>query len=209
MAVNAIPRSIVKMGLSGIRLPLSIAEQLGVRSGIDVAGFPPVAVYDSVEARAKQILGRLLHDEQLVSEGERQESAARHRNGSEWLSTQADEVRESADQRLEQRVERAEEAREDVERRAAERQAQIQREEEEAKREARERARKREAAVRQAAKAREKAVEAKERQAELARIQAESEALDKESQALEAEKVVTAIDDHLENRKASRRNDSS
>ncbi len=209
MAATAIPRSIVKLSLNGVRLPLSIAEHLARRSGLDIAGSPAVAVYDSVEAQAKKTLGRLLHDEQLVSEGERQARAARHRNGAEWLSTQADEVRDTAQETFETRVEQAEESREQIRRRAEERRAEIEREEEQAKREARQRARKREEAVRQAAKTREKAVEAKERQAELARIQAESEALEKEQEAVQAEKVVTAIDEHLEGRRTGRRNGNS
>ena len=209
MAASPIPRSLVKLSLTGIRLPLSIAQHLGERSGIDVGGFPAVAAYDSVEAQAKQVLGRIIHDDLLVSEGQRQQTAARSRSGAQWLSTEAEEVRDEADTRLEQRVEQAEESREDAERRLAERQALIRQEEERAKQEARARARQREAAARRAAKAREKAVEAKERQAELARIQAESEALEKESQAVEAEKVVTAIDEHLEARREARRHEGS
>ncbi len=209
MAVNTIPRTLVRLGLSGIRIPLSIARHLGERSGVDVGGFPAVAAFDSVEGQAKQVLGRLLHDDVLVGEGERQQSAARHRSGAQWLVTEADEVRDRADAELEQRMEQAERAREETEQRAAERQAQIQQQEEEAKREARAKARQREAAVRRAAKAREKAVEAKEHQAELARVQAEAAAVEKESEAVEAEKVVTAIDEHLENRKAARHSNGS
>lgn len=205
MAVTAIPRTIVKLGLEGIRLPLTVAQRVGERSGLDVGALPPVAVYDTVEAQAKQVLGRILRDEQLVSEGERQGAAARQRSGAQQLSDAAQEIRRTADERLDRRIERAEESREEIERRTAERLAQVEREEEEAREKAREQARKREAAARQAARTRQKAVEAKERQAELARVRAEAEALEKQAQAVEAEKVVTAIDEHLEARKNDRR----
>lgn len=209
MAASTIPGNLVKLGLSGIRFPLSVAQQLGQRSGVDVGGFPPVAAFESVEAQAKQVLGRILHDEQLVSEGERQESAARHRRGARWLSTEAEEVRDGADAQLKQQVEQVEESRQETQRRVAQRRAVIRQEEEEANKEARARARSQEAAVRRAAKAREKAAEARERQAELARIQAESEAVDKEGRAVEAEKVVTAIDEHLKTRQAARRDNGN
>ncbi|HET6964409.1 MAG TPA: hypothetical protein VFH58_06520 [Acidimicrobiales bacterium] len=206
MSVATVPRQLVKLGLRGARLPISLAEHLTERAGFDISGLPPIAAYDAVEAQAKMVVGRLLGDEELVREGTQQESAIRYRNGSAHLSEQAEAVREQADARLEERVERAERSRDRVEATAEERREEIHRQEEEAKREAREKARKREEAVRQAAKVRQKAVEAKERQAELERIQAESEALQKESDAVEAERVVTAIDEHLDAKKAARRN---
>ena len=209
MSAGPIPRTLVRLSLTGIRLPISIAQHLGERSGIDIGGFPAVSAYDSVEAQAKQVLGRIIHDDLLVDEGERQAAAARRRSGAEWLSSEAEEIRDEADTRLEERVGQAEESREEAERRLAERQALIRLEEEEARKEAQARARRKEAAARRAARAREKAVEAKERKAELARIQAESEALEKESRAVEGEKVVTAIDEHLENRKAARHSNGS
>jgi hypothetical protein len=203
---TAIPRTIVKLGLRGIRLPLSIAELVGERAGLDVAGSPPVAFYNEVEGQAKQVIGRLLQDEQLSSEGRRQASASQHRIEGQVFSKRAEEVREGADARLQETMAQAEESRDEIEARAEERKAEIQRQEEEAKAEARQRAQKRQQAVRQAAKSREKAVEAKERKAELARLKAEAEALEKANEAVQAEKVVTAIDEHLEARQESRRN---
>lgn len=205
VSAATLPRHLAKLSLKGVRLPLSLAEHLTERAGLDISGFAPVAAYDAAEAQAKMVIGRLLGDDDLVREGVQQENAVRYRNGAAHLSEQAETVREQADERLEERVERAERSREQVRDRTEERREEIHREEEEAKRRAREKARQREAAVRRAAKVREKAVEAKERQAELERIQAESEALRKESDAVEAERVVTAIDEHLEAKKASRR----
>lgn len=206
ISATTIPTQCVKLGMRGARLPISLAEHVTERAGLDISGFPPFAAYDAIEAQAKMVIGRLLHDDDLVREGEQQESALRHRNGAEYLSGQAEEVRERAGERFEERVQRAERSRQQVRNRTEERKQEIHRQEEEAKREAREKARKREEAVRRAAQVREKAVEARERQAELERIQAESEALDKESDAVEAEKVVTAIDEQLDVKKASRSN---
>jgi hypothetical protein len=170
------------------------------RVGLDISGLPPIAAYDSVEAQAKKLLGRMLGDAQLVDEGTRQEAAIRHRSGAELLSARAEEVRESAADTLEERTERSERSRQQVRQRAEERKAEIERQEEAAKQEAEQKAAKREAAVRQAAKVREKAVEAKERQAELSRIQAETKALEKQSEAVEAARIVTAIDEQLDGR---------
>jgi dTMP kinase len=206
MSATAVPREVVKLGLRGTRLPISLAEHVTERAGLDISGFAPIAAYDSLEAQIKKTLGRLLGDEELIREGTQQENAIRYRNGAELLSEEAEQVRARADQQAEQRVERAERSRQQVRRRTEERKEEIRRQEEEAKREAEEKARKREEAVRQAAKVREKAAEAKERQAELERIQAESEALRKESEAVEAERIVTAIDSHLDAKKATRRN---
>lgn len=206
LSPTIVPRQFVRLGLLSARWPIALAEHLTERAGFDISGLGPIVAYDSIEAQAKKVIGRVLRDEQLVTEGELQEKAIRHRLGAEVLSDQAEKVRAEADEQLEQRVERAQHSREQVHRRTEERREEIERQEEEARREARQKARKREEAVRQAAKVREKAVEAKERQAELERIQAESEALQKESEAVEAERVVTAIDEHLEAKRSTRRN---
>lgn len=201
-----IPRQVVRLSLRGIRLPIALAEHLTERAGFDISSLSPITAYDSVEAQAKMAIGRVLGDEALIREGEQQEKSVRHRQGAEFLSERADEMREEADERLDERAERAERSRRQVHRQADQRREEIHEQEEAARREAEEKARKREEAVRQAEKVREKALEAKERQAELERIQAEAEALEKESEAVEAERVVTAIDEHLEAKKSARRN---
>jgi len=203
-----IPRQAFRLYLAGARLPIAVAERLTERAGIDISGLPPIAAYDAVEAQAKMAIGRWLDDQDLVREGEQQESARRHRNGATYLSGRAEEIRDQAEQEMDQRVTRAERSRQQVRERTEERKEEIRRQEEEAKREAKAKARKREEAVRQAAKVQEKANEARERQAELARIQAESEALRKESEAVQAERVVTAIDEHLDAKKSPGRNGS-
>jgi hypothetical protein len=198
MSIATVPRQVVRLGFAGARLPLSIAEKVAERQGVDLSGLPPVAVYDALEAQAKMLVGRITRDEELVEEGLLQEKATRHRAGAERLSGAAEAVRDGAQEKLGERIDRAEETREQIEEQTEARRAQVRREEEEAKKAAREKARKREQAVRQAARAREKAVEAKERKAELARIKAEAEALEKESKAINAERVVSTIDEHLD-----------
>jgi len=206
LTATTVPRQVVRLYLIGARLPIAIAEHLTERAGFDISGLGPIVAYDSVEAQAKKVIGRVLRDDELVTEGELQEEAVRHRQGAEFLSERADDVRAEADEQLEERVERADRSRQQVRRRTEERREEIQREEEEARREARQKARKRDEAVRQADKVREKAVEARERQAELERIQAEAEALSKESEAVDAERVVTAMDERLDAKRSSRRN---
>lgn len=201
-----IPRQIVKLGLRYVRLPISLAEHVTERAGLDISQLPPIAAYDSVEAQAKMTIGRLLGDDVLVEEGSVQERAIRQRRSAADLSDRAEEIRAQADDQLGQRLDRADRSRQQVNRRTEDRKRQIEQEEEKAKAEARTKARQREEAVRQAARTREKAAAAKARQSELARIQAESKALDKESGAVEAERVASTIDETLDEKKAARRN---
>jgi flagellar biosynthesis GTPase FlhF len=209
MSIRTIPRHAVRLSLAVVRLPVAVAEQVTERTGIDISRLPPIAAYDAVEAQAKMMIGRWLDDRDLVLEGEQQESARRHRDAASDLSRRAEEIRDDAEQEMGRRVTRAERSRQQVRARTEERKEEIRRQEEEAKREAEAKARKREEAVRQAAKVQEKVTEAKERQAELARIRAESESLRKESEALQAERVVTAIDEHLDAKKSLGRNGGS
>jgi hypothetical protein len=188
---------VLKAGFELTRLPLSVAEKAAERAGFDLSKLPPVALYDSVEAQAKLLFGRMLADDQLVEEGLAQEEAVRRRLSASRLEAGAEEVRRSASEHLADRVESAENARQRARAEAGSAKARARREETAAKREAREKAAAREKAVRDAARTREKAVEAKAREAELARIEAEAKALEKRQKAVDAERVVTAIDGNL------------
>lgn len=195
MVMTEIPRQAVRLGFDGLRLPLTLAE----RAGLDVSGWPPVVAYEAVEAEAKKAVGRVLGDAELVREGELQAGAARRRARAVFLSREAETVSGRADERVEQVAGRAEEVRERAEQSAAARMAEIDRQEAQAREEVRRQAQAREAAARRAARSRQKALEAKEHKARLAQVDAESKALQKEQEALRAEKVVTEIDEHLEN----------
>lgn len=155
MAVTAIPRIVVKLGLGSVRLPLSIAERLGARSGLDLAGSPLVALYDELEGQAKQALGRWIADDQLVAEGRRQTGASHSRREAGQEEGQG----------------QGQEDDQDLERRRAE----LRQEEERARAEAEERAAEREEAVRRAARSRARAAEARRRQRELARQRAQGQ----------------------------------
>ncbi len=181
MAATAVPRTIVKLGLNWVRVPLSVAEHFARRSGTDLGGSRAVAVYDLVEAETKKAFGRLLRDGQLVAEGERQADSARQRGSGERSSRSSQRITGpvgDATSEARQPAEQAKPSDESIERReesgdrAEERLAEIRAEEERAKQEAKERARKLAESARQAEKARErareKAAEAEEKQAELA-----------------------------------------
>lgn len=222
MAATVFPRTIVKLSLHGVRVPLSVAECLARRSGVDIGGSRAVAVYDSIEAEAKKTFGRLLHDEQLVMEGERQAKTVRYRRSIvPTLTAPASDVRvrEGAydsgtgpvsegvrvpDRGTDGRSEVSDDSPEELHRRTEERLAELQREEEQARHEARQRVRNLEEAARQAATARERAAEAKARQEELAQVQPDPGA-GNGSENADDEKVVTSIDEHLDARGAGRR----
>lgn len=78
---TALPRRAVRAGFRAARLPLSMAEHLTERAGVDISGLPPVIVLDTLEAQTKQAIGRLLGDGMLVAEGERQARLVAHRRG--------------------------------------------------------------------------------------------------------------------------------
>lgn len=226
MAATAFPRTIVKLSLHGVRVPLSVAERLARRSGVDIGGSRAVAVYDSIEAEAKKALGRILHDEQLVMEGERQAKTVRYRQSIVPTQTApAWDLREDEapseegtgslsegvrvpDRGADGRSDVSDDSPEEIHRRTEERLAELQREEEQAKHEARQRALKLEEAARQAASAREKAEEAKARQEELAHGQPDT-GVGNSSDKADDEKVVTSIDEHLDARGAGRRRKSN
>jgi hypothetical protein len=191
--VTKLPGRAVRIGFEGLRAPLSLAE----KAGLDLKGWPPVVAYEAIEAQAKRVIGLALGDEGLVEEGDAQADAAMHRARALFLRSEADSVSLRADGRLSDRADKAEKAREAIEDRAAEWRAEIEQEERQARAEVERRAKARDSAVKQAARSRQKAAQAKERQAKLAGLEAESKALDKEKEALEAERVVTAIDEHL------------
>lgn len=203
MAITAIPRTMVKASLLGLRVPLTALERVTGNAGSDE--WPPTMAFDAFEGRTKTVLGSLLRDDTLVREGELQQAKVRELTTARRLELRAEQVKQEADVRLHERAEVVEERREDVEDEVADRRREVERQAAEREREIAKRAQQRDQAAQQAQKRRTKAVIAAEREAEKTRIREESEALAAKGEALAAARAAEAVDDAIETTKAKRK----
>ena len=207
MPITTIPRTLIKASLQGLRLPLTAVERVTHNvSDNDQAGqnWPPAVAFDSFEAGAKQMLGSLLRDDELVKEGKLQQAKLDELRRAASLRAEAQQTRAQADDQLLQRQDAADATRDRIEEQAAERERQVEQHKATAQHQVRAAAAQREDAAERVNKAREKAVTDRERAAAKSRIDAESAALETRKQALGAESDVQSIDAALEAKKARR-----
>lgn len=203
MPITAIPRTVIKAGLQGLRIPLTAVER--VSGNTDTVAWPPAVAFETFESGAKQVLGALIRDESLVHEGQLQRAKLGELVESERLHLKAEQKRLEADARLEDRLETAEQTRERVERQAQEREQELAREKAEKERRVFEQAQQRQRVAEEADVARQKAVVAQERSAKKTRIAEESAALEARSDALGAARAAEVVDHALEAKKAKRK----
>lgn len=204
MQITKIPRGALDLGFGGARLPLTVAAGVLAR-GRDTSSWPPVLLFDKVEAGVKDAVGWATHDDTLRAAARLQRAEVDKREEALVKRARAAEVERSAEARAEARRDDLESEREAIEEADAERERQI----EEAEREARERAAKeaeaKRAATRTTAAKRKKAVSKRATQADAERLTSESEALRAEKQAVEARGEVLDLDKAVEAKKAARR----
>ena len=102
MEIATVPRTLVRQGLRGMRLPLDVAEVVARRVGVEVDDhwFPSVA-FEGFEADAKRLVGSLLRDDELVEDGRRQRARATELRQALDLESVADGKRARADGRFE------------------------------------------------------------------------------------------------------------
>lgn len=203
MTISTVPRTAIKVGLLGLRLPLSVLER--VTNNSDAAAWPPAVAFESFEATAKKVLGSLIRDDELVREGKLQRAKIEELAEAEHLEAKAQQKRQEADAELEQRRKSAQQARSRAAGQARHRKAAAEKEKVEKERQIREETRKREEAAAQAAELRDKAVTAQERAADRIRITEDSAALAARSNALDAAKAVQNLEADLEAKKAERK----
>jgi hypothetical protein len=198
-----LPRTIIKVSLQGLRLPLTALEIVTNKS--DAPDWPPAVAYDSFEAELKKVLGSLTRDDDLVREGVLQRAKVHELAEAERLQAQAEQGRREADAKLEQRKDSAERAQASIEQQAREREQQLSREKADKERKLSDEVTERKHEAAESAQLREKLVTAKEREAERTRIEEEAAALDRRSEALNASKKAMGLDDALEAKKAQRK----
>jgi hypothetical protein len=150
---------LVQIGCATARLPLTVAEVLGARSGVTIEDQPLVVAYDSTEAQFKKLVGVLIHDEGLVQRAEAEARALRRRVAANWLAGEADAIRRSTGARIVPGPEASPCGGPVAP--VEERRAELEMEEEEARRKVAEKAEKRAQAAARVARARHRAAEAK------------------------------------------------
>lgn len=201
--ITALPRTIIKAGLQGLRLPLTAVER--VTNHADASAWPPAVAYEAFEAEAKMVIGSLIRDDELVREGRLQRAKVNELAEAERLQTEAEQKRQAADAAFEAREESLDEARARAEEQARRREQQVAEERAAKERAVREETERRKDAAARSAAAVNKAVTAQEREARRTRVAEESAAVAKRSQALNAEKRVQTLDAALEAKKNQRK----
>ena len=201
MQIQQIPRTAVRTGFRAARLPLKVAETILRRDD----EWLPSRAYETVESRFKQVMGRAVHDDELVEEGILEQAKAVQLGKPATLESRATREKELADASFEERRKADEEQRERVAKQAekSKRAAELTRAEE--KRHAEAAAAKKVSAAKTARAATEKVVAKQEHQGRSAKVKAERDALHEERRAVEAEKGVREADKKLEAAKATRR----
>jgi len=202
VSINTLPRTVIKAYLQGLRLPLTAVERI---TNADGSAWPPAVAYESFEAEAKQVLGALIRDDELVREGRLQRAKLGQLAEAERLEAAADQKRQAADARLMERQASAEQARARAEQQASRREEQIARDKAARDREVLDEARRRERDAQRATQARDKVVTARERDAARTRIREESAALSKRNEALAATRQAHNLDEALSSKKAERK----
>jgi hypothetical protein len=201
MQIQQIPRTAVRTGFRAARLPLTVAETVLQRDD----EWLPTRAYETVEARFKQVVGRAVHDDELVEEGILEQAKTVQLGKAATLESQAEREKELADASFEQRRKADEEQRDRVAKQAEERKRAAEQKRAEEKRQAEAAAAKNASAAQNARAATEKAVAEHERQARSAKVKAERDAVHEERRAVEAEKGVRGADKKVEAAKAARR----
>jgi hypothetical protein len=201
MQIQQIPRTAVRTGFRAARLPLTVAETVFRRDD----EWLPTRAYETVESRFKQVMGRAVHDDELVEEGILEQAKTLQLGKAATLESQAERERELADASFEEHRKADEEQRERIAKQAEERKRAAQQKRTEEKRQAEAAAVTKASEAQNAQAATEKTIAEQEHQARSAKGRAERDALHEERRALEAEKGVRKADKKVEAAKAARR----
>ena len=200
--INTVPRTIIKAGLYGLRLPLTAIEH--VTHNAD-ANWTPAIAYESFEAEAKKILGSLVRDDELIREGRLQRAKVGELAESERLETKAEQRREDAETKLEARQESAEGARDRIEQDARQREQRLTEEKAAKQRRIHQSTERRKVAATKAVQVGDKAVTVEEKKAARTRNAEESAALAKRSQALSTAKKAQSLEVEIGAKRAHRK----
>lgn len=204
MQISQLPRGAVDLGLRGARLPLTVAERV-LRRGHDTSTWPPMAVFDKVEAGVKDIVGRVTHDDTLRAAARLQRSEVAKREDAMTERAQAAELEAEAEARTRARREELDAERDAVDAASAERDRRIDEAEQEAQQRAAKEAAAKRTATRTTAAKRKQAVGKRAARADTERLRSEADALGAEKAAVEARGEALKLDNAVRAKKSARR----
>jgi hypothetical protein len=180
-----IRRSAIDGYLKAVRTPIDTGMKLVTR-GDDERLAPAQLVVDRADAIVRKTVGRIIGDNELVSDGARREVAADERARALELKATAEVKSRQADEEFRRRREQAVQQEEQAERKAEQQRQQVEATRKEEERKAADEARRRKEASHKIEAAVEKTVMTKARDAKLDQLETEAEALQKEEDALSA-----------------------
>ena len=202
MQIKEIPRDALELGFRGARLPLTVAEKLLARGD---ASWPPVLMFDKVEAGVKDLVGRATGDETLHASARLLRAEVTKREEAMAARAHASELEQQATARAQVRHDELAAQREAVADAQTERERQI----EQAERESRERAAKeaeaKRSATRTTASKRKQAGSKRAARADAESLKAESQALRAEQVAVQARGETLDLDKAVQTKKSARR----
>lgn len=199
--LQEIPRTAVRTTLWAARLPLTFAEAV---RGSDPE-WPPALAFDSLAAGARELVGGVLRDDEMVHAARLQRARVEELRRAGELDSRAEQTREQADEQLEARRERDARQRAKVRQETKQRAQAATRAKREQDADIASQARTRKQAAQRAETATKERVEKQERASRVARLDAEERALHEERRAVAASGAAVDADRELEARKAARR----
>jgi hypothetical protein len=197
-------RGALGLWLQALRVPLTAYEAVARRGDAD-AGWPPAVAFDTFEASVREVVGRLLRDEQLVAQAHLIRVKVGQIRKAADLEAAAEgkraEARDDLDVRLEDNAVRRARVRDAAEERKARLQAEHEQRELEIEREAAERRQR----GRRADQAVEQGLQRTERSDRAHRVQRRTETAEAGRKALKAQQDLTQLDSTIAASKATRR----
>ena len=203
MHTNTISRTALRTWLSGLRLPITGVEALTGQSRNKA--WPPALAFESFEADAKQFIGSMTRDDELVDEGRVQRAKVSELRRASELEVQAEQKRADADDELQQRRNQVRQKRKAAERQARQRKVAAEQDKRSAEQKTRRQIDKKAVKAKQAAGRRQSRVAATERKTRLTAIQRESAALRSQRRAVTATKTASKTATALKRKQSQRR----
>jgi phage-related minor tail protein len=200
--LDTIPRTVVRLGVTAARIPLSAAEaMLGHR---DDDQWPPTVAFDRIDSTVKSVLANVLHDDVLAAEANLLAGKMARRQDADRLASAAEAERQTADNELKIRRDAAEARRETAVEEAAERSAKVKRDEVAAKHKVQTRAAGERAAADERAAAEMAVAKRNDRRKRSATLAAEEQALASEQAAAAKVAEAEALDAQIASHKRRR-----
>jgi len=204
--VRAIPRTAIGGYLRLLRLPLDGAVRLLPGNGSGPGPAARIAL-DRADARTRAVIGIVLGDPVMREDAARRFEAAREREQSIRLRTEAEHRGEQADERLQERQEQASERRRQATRQAGTRKAQASKRQQQRKQAAKRTESRRLEASHELAERREEAIDEREPEERLDALEARTDALREREKQLVASDEARRLAEAAARAKAERKAD--